>query len=202
MGLPRPHEPRIKGDRKVIYSWREPADFANHPVTHYKLTVTPLNNEPRVFIFDCMKIGHDICNLDPQIPLSATICTSNDGGLTWGPEVAFESITPITIPTQMLNNVIANSSGWGIVTISWTPTNEDMLIQIQSNSENIEDPIYESFTKSNLDGSLQISNLNPYSVYRFSVKLINAAGSGPIIITNSVNFAEFTQPPEPLPEEV
>ena len=200
MGLPRPHEPRIKGCRKVIYSWREPADFVAEPVTHYKLTVTQEGREPRIFIADCMKIGHDVCGLEPNIALAATVCASADGGLTWGPEVAFEPITPIAAPSQTPITT-ATATGWGIVAITWTPTEEDYWLYVETESENPEDVIRGTSAQSNSGGSIEISDLNPNSVYRFSVTLRNAAGSSPTTLTNSVDFTGFSEPVPPPAEE-
>jgi hypothetical protein len=200
MGLPKPHEPRIKGDRKVIYSWREPADFAAAPITHYKLTVTQEGYEPQIIISGCMTIGHTISGLQPNIPLAATVCASTDGGVTWGPEVAFETITPIATPTQAIP-ATATATGWGIVTITWTPTEEDYWLYVKTVSENPEDYIRGTSAQSNSGGSLDISDLNPNSVYRFSVALRNPAGSGPTTLTNTVDFTGFSEPVPPPPEE-
>ena len=184
----------------MIYSWREPADFAAEPVTHYKLTVTQEGHEPHIFIGGCMTIGHVVYGLEPNVALAATVCASADGGLTWGPEVAFESITPIAAPSQAVT-ATATATGWGIATITWTPTREEYFLYIETESENPEDVIRGTSAQSSSGGSLEISELNPNSAYRFSVTLRNAAGSGPTTLTNSVNFTGFSEPVPPPPEE-
>ena len=184
----------------MIYSWREPADFAAEPVTHYKLTVTQEGHEPHIFIGGCMTIGHVVYGLEPNIALAATVCASADGGLTWGPEVAFEPITPIAAPTYAIE-AIATATRWGVITITWTPTQEEYFLYIETESENPEDSIRGISAQSNSSGSLEISDLNPNSVYRFSVALRNAAGSGPTTLTNSVDLTGFSEPVPPPAEE-
>jgi hypothetical protein len=75
-------------------------------------------------------------------------------------------------------------------------------LYVETVSENPEDVIRGTSAQSNSGGPLEITDMNPNSVYRFSVALRNAAGSGPTVMTNSVDFTGFSEPaPPPPPEE-
>ncbi len=204
MNAPRPHNPRIAGDRQVLYAWREPADFFTNPVTHYKLTVTPQNGTPREFITDLMTIGRLVEDLEPNVPVTATVAASADEGQTWGPEAAFEPIIPLESPKAPLTNVITVASGYGVATITWSVPIDmgTAVIGIQSVSENPDVPVQARIVQDIQSGSAEFPELDPNSVYRFSVALRNLAGESPAVQTNSVDFTGFSAPaPEPTPIE-
>jgi hypothetical protein len=192
MGLPRPHEPRIAGNNQILYTWREPEDFFTNPVTHYKLAVTQ-NGQPREFITDLMTIGHVVTDLEPNIPMNATVCASADDGQTWGPEAVFDPITPLASPKETLTNVEAAATGYGVATITWNaPVEVNAFIEIRSESENPDLLRHGRIVQDIQSGSAEFPGLDPNSVYRFSVKLRNAAGSSPDTLTNSVDFTGFS----------
>jgi hypothetical protein len=196
MGTPRVNDMRIAGDKQVLYAWREPADFFTNPVTHYKLTVTPQNGSPREFITDLMTIGRLVEDLEPNVPVTATVAASADEGQTWGPEVAFEPITPVESPKAPLTNVMAVASGYGVATITWSVLIETIgaIIQIQSVSENPDAPVQGRIVQDIQSGSAEFPGLDPNSVYRFSVTLRNLAGESPAALTNSVDFSAPAPP--------
>lgn len=196
MSLPRPHEPRIKGDKQVLYAWREPEDFFTNPVTHYKLTISQ-NSQPREFITDLMTIGKLVEDLELNVPVAASVAASADDGQTWGPEAVFEPIIPLESPKTLLENVQATATGRGIVTITWSaPVEVNAFLQIQSESENPDLLSHWRIVQDIQSDSVEFPGLDPNSVYRFSVKLRNAAGEGPATLTNSVDFTGFPAPTE------
>jgi len=202
MGTPRVNDMRIAGDKQVLYAWREPADFFTNPVTHYKLTVTSQNGMPREFITDLMTIGKVVEDLEPNIPLVATVAASADEGQTWGPEAVFDPITPVESPKAPLTNVMAAAAGYGVATITWTVPIETIgaIIQIQSVSENPVVPVQGRIIQDIQSGSAEFPGLDPNSVYRFSVTLRNLAGESPAVQTNSVDFTGFSAPAPPTTE--
>jgi hypothetical protein len=204
MNAPRPHNPRIAGDKQVLYARREPAHFFATPVTHYKLIVTPQNGVAREFVTDLMTIGKLVEDLEPNIPVNATVAASADEGQTWGPEAVFDPITPVESPKAPLTNVIALASEYGVATITWSAPIEisDAIIQIQSVSENPDVPVQGRIVQDIQSGSAEFSGLDPNSVYRFSVVLRNLAGESPAVQTNSVDITGFSAPvPETTPIE-
>lgn len=198
MGLPRPHEPRIKGCRSVIYSWREPEDFSSYPVTKYRLTVIPQGGQERLFVLDAMTIGQVVSGLDANVTHTATVSASADDGLSWGPEVPFESIIPVKKPSVEPSLVTAMATGWGTATITWSDSQQGAWVEIQTLSSNPDDSVYGKRVEGQL---VEFTGLNPDSVYQFSVQYGNIAGTGPAALTNSVDFTGFTAP-EPAPESV
>jgi hypothetical protein len=196
MSIPRPHAPRIAGNNQILYTWREPEDFFTNPITHYKLTVTQ-NGQSREFITDLMIIGQVVTDLEPKVPLNVTVCASVDDGQTWGPEAVFEPITPLEVPKESLTNVAALATGRGIATITWTASVEvNAFLHIQTETENPDVLRHGHIVHDIQSGSAEFPGLDPNSVYRFSVKLRNAAGEGPATLTNSVDFTGFPVPTE------
>jgi hypothetical protein len=194
MGLPRPHEPRIRGCRTVIYSWREPEDYNTTPITNYRVTVIPEGAQDRVFILDGMTIGQVVTGLEAGVPLAATVSASADCGMTWGPEVSFESITPVKKPSVSPSTLVATATGWGTATITWSDPQPAAFIEFQTVSSNPDDPVYGKCIQDSSVLTIEFTDLNPDSVYQFSVHYGNIAGAGPAVLTNLVDFTGFSAP--------
>jgi hypothetical protein len=147
-----------------------------------------------------MTIGQVVTGLEAGVPLAATVAASADGGMTWGPEVSFEPITPVKKPSVMPSTLVATATGWGTATISWMDPQPDMWVEIQSLSSNSDDPGYGKRIEDPSTQTVEFTDLNPDSVYQFSVQYGNVAGTGPAVLTNSVDFTGFSAPPPPTIE--
>jgi hypothetical protein len=178
--------PIILSPTSAIFFWDPPV--YTEPITHYQFSIDSLMS----VVLPSTDISYQVDGLQPGVPVTPTIRSSSDNGVTWGDFASFPLYTPLNLPSSPPTSPSASVESPGVVTVSWGPPDVipdgPWYYLVQSKSSDPNDPTIGCGTQDSTLTSCTISNLNIQSQYTFLVNTINPVGRSPEAETNSIHF--------------
>ena len=182
--------PAVFGSGALTYSWLPPPAAAA-PVTNYNLMVIPDSGIPFNFTLPSNIQSYTVTGLTTYMSYNAYIQASSDGGSTWSPPALYPPAYAFSAPEGYIDAAWAWRNTPTTIQVMWRDgpfKNEGVRphYYVAGRSKNPADPRVGYATPTFYDSSCVITNLNPSSVYIFSVCFVNEAGRSAKARTNNV----------------
>lgn len=182
----------LMGALQVSFYWQAPSDIGSAPINKYEIKILPEGGSASTYSVDETVNSYTVMNLAEDVAVYASVRASNDGGVTYGPELKFEPIKPLVAPVHAPLAPSAKVIKAGVVKVSWTlppiDTNAKGYYMVTSQSSKPSDPVIGATTRDFRETSCELSGLNTTSMYTFSVVSVNNAGKSPASVTSILKF--------------
>lgn len=198
-GPPIPYSAPVQiADRTLRFLWSLPTEVGSAPITTYELSVFSVTEGERQYRLNTGAIQlllpgnemfYDASGLTNGHVYMSGVRASNDGGVTWGPVASFVPQHPIPPPATPVQHAIAYRIASNTAMVVWSPPIEPpdpdtAYYYVETVSNQAGDEVLANRTADLNTYRLNLSGLNPTSLYVARVYVKNLPGQSPAFTTN------------------